>query len=139
MKKAFLFLANGFEDVEALTPIDYLRRAGIDLITVGVEGKTAVSSHNVPIICDIVLEEALQMESGLIAVILPGGLPNSSTLAGAEAVEDLAKKDPCKRRNCCCYLCGSCPSSGFLGPFRRKKLYLLPRNGTGFEDKTQGR
>ena len=60
MKKAFLFLANGFEDVEALTPIDYLRRAGIDLITVGVGGKTIVSSHKVPIGCDIVLELLLQ-------------------------------------------------------------------------------
>ena len=57
MKKAFLFLANGFEDVEALTPIDYLRRAGIDLITVGVGGKTIVSSHKVPITCDIVSKE----------------------------------------------------------------------------------
>ena len=92
MKKAFLFLANGFEDVEALTPIDYLRRAGIDLITVGVGGKTIVSSHKVPITCDIVLEEALQTDGDLIAVILPGGLPNSSTLAGSGAVREFAKK-----------------------------------------------
>ena len=90
MKKAFLFLANGFEDVEALTPIDYLRRAGIDLITVGVGGKTIVSSHKVPITCDIVLEEALQTDGDLIAVVLPGGLPNSSTLAGSEAVREFA-------------------------------------------------
>ncbi|UTC67403.1 MULTISPECIES: DJ-1 family glyoxalase III [unclassified Treponema] len=92
MKKAFLFLANGFEEVEALTPIDYLRRAGIDLVTVGVEGKTILSGRKVPVTCDIVLEEALAMEEDLIAVVLPGGLPNGSILAGTEAVKEFAKK-----------------------------------------------
>ncbi len=90
MKKAFLFLANGFEEVEAITPIDYLRRAGINLVTVGVQGKSIVSSRKVSILCDIVLDE-VDAEDCFMA-ILPGGLPNSETLANSEGVKAVVEK-----------------------------------------------
>ena len=88
MKKAFLFLANGFEEVEALTPVDYLRRAGIDAVTVGVQGKTIVSAHKVPIICDMVLEEACPLTDQAFMAVRPGGMPNAQTLAANTAVRD---------------------------------------------------
>ena len=87
MKKGFLFLANGFEEVEAVTPIDYLRRAGIDLITVGVTGKTVTSSRNLTLTCDMVLEEAEALAGNSFLAVLPGGLPNSRTLAESQAVK----------------------------------------------------
>ena len=49
----YMFLANGFEEIEALYTLDVLRRAGVDIQTVGVSSKTATGSHNIPVICDI--------------------------------------------------------------------------------------
>ncbi len=80
MKKAFLFLANGFEEVEAVTPIDYLRRAGIDLVTVGVTGKTVISSRKLPITCDIILDEAMEMLDKSFMAVLPGGCKTAKVL-----------------------------------------------------------
>lgn len=92
MKKAFLFLANGFEEVEAVTPIDYLRRAGIDLITVGVTGKTVTSARNLICMCDMILEEAAAHIDESFLVVLPGGLPNSRTLAESQIVKNFVIK-----------------------------------------------
>ncbi len=92
MKKAFIFLSNGFEDVEAVTPIDYLRRVGIDLVTVGVPGKTITSSKKMPVICDIVLDDALKMADDCFMAILPGGMQNSQTLGITEGVRHIVEK-----------------------------------------------
>ncbi|AGT43021.1 DJ-1 family glyoxalase III [Treponema pedis] len=92
MKKAFLFLANGFEEVEAVTPIDYLRRAGIDLVTVGVTGKTVISSRKLPITCDIILDEAMEMLDKSFMAVLPGGLQNSQSLAADDKVREFVTR-----------------------------------------------
>ena len=63
MKKAAVFFADGFEDIEALSPVDYMRRAGLDVITVGVKGTPfnntmiVTSSHKVPMIMDMSLQD----------------------------------------------------------------------------------
>ncbi|PIE98148.1 MAG: DJ-1 family protein [Treponema sp.] len=87
MKEVFVFLATGFEEVEAITPIDYLRRAGFDVVIVGVTGKTVSSSRGVTVLCDTTVQE-LEAESPLMAV-LPGGLPNAEILADSDAVRDI--------------------------------------------------
>ena len=74
----YVFLANGFEECEALAPIDILRRAGFDVKTVGVNGKTAVGAHNIPVMCDITTDE-ITFEN-LESVILPGGMPGTINL-----------------------------------------------------------
>lgn len=83
--KAAVFFADGFEDIEALSPVDYLRRAKIDVITVGVltgsqtkqiDGKTIItSSHNVPMIMDMSLKDYLKEYDNNLpdCVICPGG------------------------------------------------------------------
>ncbi len=81
----YVFLANGFEECEALAPIDILRRAGFNVITVGVNGKTAVGSHNIPVICDITTNEVTF--ENLEAVILPGGMPGTVNLENNETVQ----------------------------------------------------
>ena len=81
----YVFLANGFEECEALAPIDILRRAGFDLKTGGVNGKTAIGSHSIPIICDITTDE-ITFEN-LEAVILPGGMPGTLNLENDKTVQ----------------------------------------------------
>lgn len=103
MKKVFLFIADGFEEVEAVTPLDYLRRSGADLTLVGVGGKTICSSRGLNIVCDAVLEDLIggdaaartQAITALAAdtalAILPGGLPNSRALGENTALEAFVK------------------------------------------------
>jgi protein deglycase len=77
--KVLIHLANGFEEVEAITPIDVLRRAGCEVITVSVSGKKEViSTRGVKIIADLLFEEADYNSAD--AIILPGGQPGADNL-----------------------------------------------------------
>ena len=57
MKKVFLFIADGFEEVEAITPLDYLRRCGADLTLVGVGATVIRSSRGLTVTCDLTLKD----------------------------------------------------------------------------------
>ena len=70
-----VLLADGFEEIEALTPVDMLRRAGLDVKTVGISGKIAVGSHGIAVVCDLVAEE-VDLAS-VSTAIFPGGMPGS--------------------------------------------------------------
>ena len=85
----YVLLADGFEEVEALTPVDLLRRAGADVKTVGITGKTVTSSHNVPIIADILPEDVCFEEAEM--VVLPGGMPGAINLNESEFVHKLVR------------------------------------------------
>ncbi len=81
----YVFLAEGFEMVEALTPVDILRRAGIETVTVSIMNeKTVTSSHNVGIVADIKLDEVKWDEAD--ALVLPGGMPGTKKLAACEVL-----------------------------------------------------
>ena len=73
-----ILLANGFEEIEALTPADMLRRAGKDVRLVGMNGKTALGSHGISVGCDALPEE-LDLHS-IELVIFPGGMPGAVNL-----------------------------------------------------------
>ena len=73
-----VLLADGFEEIEALTPVDMLRRAGLTVKTVGVNGKIAVGSHGIPVVCDLTESEVKLTEVSL--AIFPGGMPGSLNL-----------------------------------------------------------
>ena len=80
MKKAVVFLANGFEEVEALTPVDYLRRSGVEVITVatGTSSRTVEGARKIPVIADMTLETYVSSTAELPdAVIVPGGMPGT--------------------------------------------------------------
>lgn len=79
------FLADGFEEIEAIAPVDLLRRSGKTVITVGVTGKTVVSSHNMPIIADITVNE-ISLDDELEMIILPGGLRGVNNLEKSDEV-----------------------------------------------------
>ena len=80
----YVFLAKGFEEIEALAPVDVLRRAGVEVKTVGVTGKRVSGSHGVSVNCDITINEATFDE--LDGIILPGGLPGATNLEADETV-----------------------------------------------------
>ncbi len=84
----YMLLGTGFEEMEAVAPLDLLRRAGIEVKTVGITGKTVSGSHNIPIVADLTLEE-LDAADGEM-VILPGGLGSvSNALTCPKALEVL--------------------------------------------------
>ena len=68
----YVLLGTGFEEMEAIAPIDLLRRAGIGVITVGLNGQTIYGSHNIGIRADITIEEMDFSQMDMI--VLPGGL-----------------------------------------------------------------
>lgn len=76
--KIIEILADGFEEVEAIAPLDLWRRCGITVILAAVSGKSATGAHGVTVNCDIGLDEA--DFSGCDAVFLPGGMPGSLNL-----------------------------------------------------------
>ncbi len=79
-------LAEGFEEIEAVTPIDVLRRAGLDVLVAGLGATAVQGAHGVTYQCDVTLEE-IQSTPG--AIVLPGGLPGSENLGKSEAVKEL--------------------------------------------------
>lgn len=73
-----VLLADGFEEIEALTPVDMLRRAGKNVVTVGITGKTVTGAHGIPVIADC---EPKDLPHGKIeCLILPGGMPGTKNL-----------------------------------------------------------
>ena len=68
----YVLLGTGFEETEAITPIDLLRRAGIGVITVGINGQTVYGGHNIGIQADITIDE-MNLEQ-MDMIVLPGGL-----------------------------------------------------------------
>ena len=85
MAKVYVFLADGFEDVEALIPIDVLRRGGVEVVTVSTtEFPLVESAHGVNIEADIQFEQSDYEDADLI--MLPGGMPGASNLFAHEGV-----------------------------------------------------
>mgnify|MGYP003299897177 CR=1 FL=1 len=81
-----VFLANGFEEIEALATVDILRRAGLSVCTVGVGGHTITGAHGIIVQSDVSVNDTLPAISDLEAVVLPGGLPGTTNLAACTTV-----------------------------------------------------
>jgi 4-methyl-5(b-hydroxyethyl)-thiazole monophosphate biosynthesis len=101
MSKIVVFLAAGFEEIEALTVVDYCRRVGIEVTTAAcgsVEGQMVTGSHGITVCADTTIE-ALAARSGgsgalaktLDAVVVPGGMPGASNVATSQAATELLK------------------------------------------------
>lgn len=82
----YVLLGTGFEETEALTPIDLLRRAGIEVLSVGVNGKTVFGGHNIGIEADITLDE-LDL-TNLQMLVIPGGLGGVASIRASKASMD---------------------------------------------------
>ena len=84
-----VLLADGFEEIEALTPVDMLRRAGLEVVTVGINSKIAVGSHGITVVCDKSHDEI--NISVVSTVIFPGGMPGSLNLDASPFTDEIIK------------------------------------------------
>jgi 4-methyl-5(b-hydroxyethyl)-thiazole monophosphate biosynthesis len=90
-KKAYLFLAEGFEEVEAITPLDYLRRAGVDAVSVSIsKEKTVCGAHKISICADTTIFEINPSEGD--CVVLPGGMPGAANLAASKELDGILRE-----------------------------------------------
>lgn len=111
----YIFLSNGFEEIEALTQVDYLRRAGIEIYTIGLDGNCISGAHNIPVVCDKTIEEA-DITDNLEMVILPGGLGGVDGISKCKKALDMI--DWCVENNR--YVAAICAAPTILA----KKGYL---------------
>ena len=93
-KRAIIVLAEGFEEIEAVTPADILRRAGVDVSLVGLDSAEIAGAHGVAVKADRILQDAEDVD----AVILPGGLPGAENLAASDRLSDVLKAQFASRR-----------------------------------------
>ncbi len=91
MARSFIFLAEGFEEIEAITPVDVMRRGGMDVKTVSITDKYEVTgAHGVTVKADLTFAEA-DFE-GAEWLIMPGGLPGAQNLHDFAPLNELIKK-----------------------------------------------
>ena len=127
-----VFLANGFEEIEALTPVDMLRRAGSDVKTVSItDSKTVTGSHGIPVEADLTIKEIPSEIPEL--VILPGGMPGAKNLRASETVCNTVINAN-KSGKYIAAICAAPFIFGQLGLLEGKKATCYP----GFENELKG-
>jgi 4-methyl-5(b-hydroxyethyl)-thiazole monophosphate biosynthesis len=85
----YVLLGTGFEEVEAITPVDLLRRAGVSVMTVGLDGKTVYGGHGIGVEADITLGEMDLTD--LEMIVLPGGLGGVASIRSSQEAMDAVK------------------------------------------------
>lgn len=132
----YLFLADGCEEIEALTPVDLLRRVGIEVKTVGIGSKSVTGSHGIKIEADMTDKEAeAELQSGkeFEMIVLPGGMPGTLNLDASPVVDKFISTANEKDA----YIAAICAAPTILG----KRGLLKGKMATcypGMEDKLTG-
>lgn len=127
-----VFLANGFEETEAIAPIDILRRNGQDVVTVGIGEEVITSSHGITVATDTT-ETDIAFSDEIDMIVLPGGMPGTLNLEKSKAVQDAV--DFCTANGK--YIGAICAAPSILG----RKGLLKGKRATcfpGFEDFLEG-
>ncbi len=123
MSKVYALLAEGFEESEAVVPIDLLRRARVEVVTVSItDDPVVVSSHGIPMTADTVLSAISDTAD---ALFLPGGMKGTGNLKASEAVADLIRKHLAEGK----YLSAICAAPtvyGLMGLLEGKKATCYP-------------
>jgi protein deglycase len=132
MAKVYLFLADGFEEIEGLTVVDLLRRAGIDIAMVSITGDIQVTgSHQITTVADALFEEVDYSDADML--VLPGGMPGTINLLEHKGLDQLLRDHASENRK----LAAICAAPRVLGI----KGLLQGRNATcypGNEELLQG-
>ena len=127
----YMFLANGFEEIEALMPLDLMRRAGLEVTTVGIGGKDITGSHGITVKADITDSDLA--DNAPECVILPGGMPGTKNLDASPVVHK-ALDDALENNSLICAICAAPMILGKRGILRGKKATCFP----GFEEYLDG-
>lgn len=127
----YLFLANGFEEIEALAPLDLLRRAGVEVTTVGIGGDRIQGSHGITVEADI--PEGLFTDANPDMIILPGGMPGSRNLDASRTV-DVALKAAVRNGAILAAICAAPMVLGRRGLLEGKRAICFP----SFEGELRG-
>lgn len=125
----YVLMVDGFEEIEAIEPIDILRRGGVTVKTVGVFSKKVTGAHNITIETDITIDEVADDTELLM---LPGG-PGHTNIEKSEKATELIKK----AHKSGAYVCAICASPSILGKMsllKNKKATCFP----GFESFLEG-
>lgn len=128
----YLFLAEGFEETEAIVTADILRRGYAELKTVSVTGDKAVTgAHGITVMADILINEVKKSDAE--AFILPGGMPGTTNLAESDAVKELIMYGN-ENGKLICAICAAPSVLGKNGILKGKRAVCYP----GFEDFLDG-
>lgn len=132
MKQAFVFLATGFEETEAVGTIDVLRRGGIQAVSVSITGEKSVAgAHGIPVTADLLFDEADFSKAD--ALVLPGGMPGSNNLNAYDPLKERLL-DQFRNGKIVAAICAAPLVLGGLGLLKGKKATCYP----GFEPKLIG-
>lgn len=124
----YVFLANGFEEIEATVPVDILRRAGAEVKTVGVNGRNITGAHGITITAD-----TENIGDKFEAVILPGGMPGTTNLEKSQMVCNAIEKAS-QNGAVIAAICAAPSILGHMGLLNGKKAVCYP----GFEEDLKG-
>ena len=127
----YFFIANGFEEIEALCPIDLLRRAGVEVKTVGIGGSKITGAHGITVHADI--PDAFYTDTAPEMIILPGGMPGAKNLDESRIV-DAAVKCAARRGAFIGAICAAPFILGKRGLLAAKEATCFP----GFENELTG-
>lgn len=127
----YMFLADGFEEIEALCPLDLMRRASLPVTTVGIGGRSITGAHGITVSADIA--DAAYVGDDADMIFLPGGMPGTLNLAASETVTRAVRYAASNGK----YIAAICAAPSILGDMgllNGKKAVCYP----GFEDRLTG-
>lgn len=128
----YIFLANGFEEIEGLMVVDLLRRAGIEITMVSIgDAKEVMGGHGIPIIADTLFEDVIFENANML--ILPGGMPGTTNLLEHKGVVKLLQKHNSENQMIAA-ICAAPSVLGMNGILEGKRATCYP----GFEEKLKG-
>lgn len=128
----YVLLADGFEEIEALATVDFLRRAELPVQMAGVNGLEAIGSHSITVACDCLAEEIEKIGED-DAVVLPGGMPGTLNLERSETVQGLID-EAYDHGRLLCAICAAPSILGHKGILEGKNAICFP----GFESELYG-
>ncbi len=128
----YVFLAHGFEEIEALAVVDVLRRAELEVATVGVGDDFIMGSHHIPVAADI-NEKAVVLDDTVQAIVLPGGMPGTLNLEKSAVVQN-AIDWAVENGKLICAICAAPSILGHKGLLEGKNAVCFP----GFEAELTG-
>jgi 4-methyl-5(b-hydroxyethyl)-thiazole monophosphate biosynthesis len=129
----YVFLADGFEEIEALAPIDVMRRAGLSVTTVSVtDSLTVTGAHGIPVVADTLFVQCDYADAALL--FLPGGLPGATNLQAHTGLCQLLIAKASQPDVIISAICAAPLVLGGLGLLQGKQATCYP----GFEDTMQG-